>query len=316
LATAHRTLGAAERLAPSPGGVVSRYAVLATAAALATYLLIVVGGLVRATDSGLGCPDWPLCFGAWVPPEELHAWIEHSHRLVAAVAVGPLVGATALATVVTSRRHDRTLLVAALLAGALVVAQSLLGAAVVLQQLRAELVTAHLAMALAVLAVTVVIAERASRGPLPAATSGWRAPRWLALAAAAVFVQMLLGSWVSGTNAGLAYPDFPTMGGGLWPAVSGEGQLTQLLHRTLAVVVVGLVLAAAWQARRTSPSGLTHRLAAVAALLVLIQVAIGAANVWTRLSALAVVPHLAVGAALWAILVWLYLALRRAEAGA
>ncbi len=71
----------------------NRFAKLAIAAALATYLLIVVGGLVRATDSGLGCPDWPLCFGAWVPPLELHAWIEHSHRLVAALAVGPLVAA-------------------------------------------------------------------------------------------------------------------------------------------------------------------------------------------------------------------------------
>ena len=91
----------------------SRFAKLAIAAAIATFVLIVVGGLVRATDSGLGCPDWPLCFGDWVPPAELHAWIEHSHRLVAAVAVGPLVGAVALITVFSRRRRDRPLLVAA-----------------------------------------------------------------------------------------------------------------------------------------------------------------------------------------------------------
>ena len=65
----------------------NRFAKLAVAASIATYLLIVVGGLVRATDSGLGCPDWPGCFGGWVPPPELHAWIEHSHRLVAALAL-------------------------------------------------------------------------------------------------------------------------------------------------------------------------------------------------------------------------------------
>ncbi|MGZ8563930.1 MAG: COX15/CtaA family protein, partial [Candidatus Limnocylindria bacterium] len=124
----------------------NRFAKLSIAAALATFVLIVVGGLVRATDSGLGCPDWPLCFGAWVPPLELHAWIEHSHRLIAAVAVGPLVAAVALITVFTPRRRDRTMLIAAVVAGVLVIVQAWLGGQVVIQQLRAELVSAHLAM--------------------------------------------------------------------------------------------------------------------------------------------------------------------------
>ena len=130
----------------------TRFAKLAVAAAVATFVLIAVGGLVRATDSGLGCPDWPLCFGDWLPPADLHAWIEHTHRLTAAVFVGPLVGALALITVFSQRRRDLPMLVAAVLAGILVIVQSLLGAAVVLQGLAAELVTAHLGMALTVLA--------------------------------------------------------------------------------------------------------------------------------------------------------------------
>jgi protoheme IX farnesyltransferase len=293
----------------------NRFAKLAVAAAVATYALIVVGGLVRATDSGLGCPDWPLCFGDWVPPAELHAWIEHSHRLVAALAVGPLVAAVGLITVFTARRRDRTLLAAAVVAGILVILQALLGGQVVIQQLRAELVTAHLAMALTVLALTIVIADRAADGPLPAPAPGL--PNGLVMATGvAIFAQMLLGSWVAGTGSGLAFPDFPLMRGSVWPSIAAGRELVQLAHRALAVAVAVLVIWTARRIRRTGVSARTRRLAGLAVVLVLVQLALGAANVWSRLSALFVVPHLAVGAALWATIVLLYLALRRAPAPA
>jgi len=283
----------------------NRFAKLAVAASIATYVLIVVGGLVRATDSGLGCPDWPACFGQWVPPPELHAWIEHSHRLVAALAVGPLVAAVGLITLFSARRRDRTLLVAALVTGILVILQALLGGQVVIQQLRAELVTIHLAMALTVLALTIMIAERAASGALPAAAAGLPG-RLVVVTGIAVFVQMLLGSWVSGTGAGLAF--------GVWPTSLGAAAMVQLAHRALAVVVALLVLWTARQVRRTAVTTRTRRLTSLAVVLVLVQIGLGAANVWSRLSALFVVPHLAVGAALWATIVLLYLALRRSPA--
>ena len=284
----------------------NRFAKLAVAAAIATYVLIVVGGLVRATDSGLGCPDWPFCFGDWFPPAELHAWIEHSHRLVAAVAVGPLVAAVGLITLFSARRRDRVLLGAALLAGLLVVVQACLGGQDVIQQLRAELVTAHLAMALTVLALTITIADRAASGGLPPAIAGL--PNGLVTAtAAAVFAQMLLGSWVSGTNSGLAFADFPLMNGSLWPSTAQSAELVQVAHRALAVVVAVLVVVAARRIRRTVSDPRPRRLAGLAVVLVVVQIGLGAANVWSRLSALFVVPHLAVGAALWATLVLLYL---------
>jgi protoheme IX farnesyltransferase len=288
----------------------SRFAKLATAAAAATYLLIVVGGLVRATDSGLGCPDWPLCFGAWVPPNELHAWIEHSHRLVAALAVGPLVGAVALITVFSGRRRDRPLLVAAVVAGVLVIVQAVLGGQVVIQGLARELVTAHLAMALTVLALTILIADRAAHGPMPGRRSAL--PTWLiGLTGLAVFAQMLLGSWVTGHDAGLAYGDFPLMGGRVLPVIGSVTQAINVAHRAMAVVVLALVLWMAWSVRRASQRELPRRLAAVAAALVLVQLALGAANIWSRLSAFFVVPHLAVGAALFAVCAWLLLAALR-----
>ncbi len=291
----------------------NRFAKLAVAAAIATYVLIALGGLVRATDSGLGCPDWPLCFGNWVPPAELHAWIEHSHRLVAALAVGPLVAAVALITLFSARRHDRPLLVAALVAGVLVIVQALLGGQVVIQQLRAELVTAHLAMALTLLALTIVIADRAASGALPPSAAGLPGAL-VAVTGVAVFAQMLLGSWVAGTGAGLAFPDFPLMHGGLWPSTSAEAEVVQLAHRALAVAVALLVLWSAYRVRRTVVAPRARWLAGLAVGLVIVQVALGAANVWSRLSALFVVPHLAVGAALWATIVLLHLALRRSPA--
>ena len=101
------------------------------------------------------------------------------------------------------------------------------------------------------------------------------------------------------------------MHGGLWPSSLASAELIQLSHRLLAVIVAVLVI---WTARRVRQSVLAPRarwLAGLAVALVLVQVALGAANVWSRLSALFVVPHLAVGAALWATLVLLYLALRR-----
>ena len=294
----------------------TRFAKLAIAAAVATFVLISVGGLVRATDSGLGCPDWPLCFGDWIPPADLNAWIEHSHRLVAAVFVGPLVGAVGLITLFSSRRHDRPMLAAAVLAGLLVVAQSLLGGAVVLEQLRADLVTAHLAMALTVLAATIFIAERAAHGPFRRRVPHPGLTQLVGITAIAVFAQMLLGSWVTGHRAGLAFADFPLMNGTLVPDLAVTAHQIQFAHRLLAVAVACLVLATAIALRRQTDNSGLRRLAIVAGALLLIQLALGAANVWSQLSAYFVVPHLAVGAALWASLILVWLGVRRLEPAA
>ncbi|HSI99337.1 MAG TPA: heme o synthase, partial [Patescibacteria group bacterium] len=289
----------------------TRFAKLTIAAAVATLVLISVGGLVRATDSGLGCPDWPLCFGDWIPPADLHAWIEHSHRLIAAVFVGPLVGAVGLITVFSHRRRDLPLLGAAVVAGVLVIVQSLLGAAVVLEGLAAELVTAHLGMALVVLAATIFIADRATNGPMPAANVRPFLGRLVAVTALAIFAQMLLGSWVTGHHAGLAYADFPLMNGALLPTIFGSEQAVHFAHRAMSLVVAGLVAWTAIAVLRSTDAPLPRRLAQLMAVLIVVQIALGGLNVISRLSAFFVVPHLAVGAMLWGASVWLLLATRR-----
>ena len=302
------------RPAPASGDEepdLTRFAKLAVAAAVATFVLIAIGGLVRATDSGLGCPDWPLCFGNWLPPADLHAWIEHSHRLTAAVFVGPLVGVVGLITFFSHRRRDLPLLAAAVVAGVLVIAQSLLGAAVVLEGLAAELVTAHLGMALIVLAAVIFIAERASHGPMPAAHAQPGLTRLVGIGAVAIFAQMLLGSWVTGHHAGLAYADFPLMNGAMLPTTFGSQQGVQFAHRAMSVLVAGLVIWSSIMLFRLTDAPHARRLATAMVILIVIQIALGGLNVASRLSALFVVPHLAVGAALWGASVWLLLTTRR-----
>jgi len=292
----------------------TRFAKLAVAAAVATFVLIAVGGLVRATDSGLACPAWPGCFAFddLIPAAEFHVWIEHTHRLIAAFLVGPLVGILGIWTLVaTDRRRDRPLLAAAVVAGGLVIAQSILGRLVVMEGLAAELVSLHLGMALTVLGTIIFIADRATRGPMPSAHVRPALTRLAAITAVAIFAQMLLGSWVTGHGAGLAYADFPLMDGALVPAVVGSEQAVQLAHRAMSLVVAALVIWTAVSVRRSTHSPLARRLAIWMVVLIVVQVALGGLNVVSRLSAFFVVPHLAVGAGLWGASVWLLLTTRR-----
>src|SRR5947209_2943359 len=104
-----------------------------------TFVLVVVGVVVRVTGSGLGCPDWPLCHGSPIPPLELPSLIEYSHRLSAALSV-LLIAATTVAAWSWYRR-DRQITLLASLAAVLVVAQSVLGAITVWLELPQQWVT-------------------------------------------------------------------------------------------------------------------------------------------------------------------------------
>ena len=280
----------------------TRFRRLAVVTIAATFVLIAVGGLVRATDSGLGCPDWPRCFGKLVPPAELHAWIEHSHRLIASVVMALVV----LMVVAAWRTgQDRVVRRASVAALVMVLSQAVIGAFVVWWKLEAESVTLHLATALALVALLIYIGFRA-RWPADRSRRQGQDRRFVRLVAAGAgltYLQMLVGSTVTGYHAGLAYPLnvlLPDLG----PSVAR----IQLLHRTLAVLVGALVVVTWVVARRTQRAHPTvTRLAGYAAGLVAVQIGLGVANVANRLSALTVVPHLTVGALLWGTMVALLL---------
>jgi protoheme IX farnesyltransferase len=287
---------------------VNRFQKLA-ALTLATALgLVTIGVIVRATDSGLGCPDWPLCHGQLIPAlGDSKAWIEWIHRTVAVVIGFEILGLALLA--IRDYRSRRSILWPSLGAVGLVGFQAWLGRETVRLGNSGESVTAHLATALALVAVLVFLTVRAG---YPARIGGHGgSQRFTLLAAfttAVTFALLLFGSHVTATSSALVFPDWPLMGGSLIPAVT-DVTAAHVLHRWVAALV-GLIVVAlavvAWRTQRDHPT--LVRLSVGAAGLFAVQVIIGGAQVLTQLAEWTVTLHLALGAVIWATLTGLTVA--------
>ncbi|MEX2158383.1 MAG: COX15/CtaA family protein [Dehalococcoidia bacterium] len=278
-----------------------RWLVLATL--VATYGLIIVGAFVRATGSGDACPDWPTCHGELLPPLDYHVLIEFSHRLLASV-VGFLVLGTAIAAW-RGDRSSRVIVWGSTLAVALVIAQIILGGLTVLNDLSANLVTAHLSLAAALLATFVVLAIASFRplGSFQLRGEPFSFRNLAAVAAIATFLLMLTGSYVSGSGAGLAFRDWPLFDGKLMPD-GGRLAMIHVTHRLAAAavgVVIGYLALQAWRTQRANSAVVLASAAALA--LYVAQIFVGAAQIWTLLKPPAVAAHLALATALWAALV-------------
>jgi protoheme IX farnesyltransferase len=284
---------------------VNRFQKLA-ALTLATALgLVTIGVIVRATDSGLGCPDWPLCNGQLIPAlGDSKAWIEWIHRTVAVVIGFEIIGLAILA--IRDYRDRRSILWPSLVAVALVGFQAWLGRETVRLGNSGESVTAHLATALTLVALLVFLTVRAG---YPARIGGrGGSQRFTLLAAfttALTFALLLFGSHVTATASALVFPDWPLMNGSLLPAVT-DATSAHVLHRWVAGVVGLVVLAlaiVAWRTQRDHPTLL--RLSIGTAVLFAVQVVVGGAQVLTQLADWTVTLHLALGAVIWATLVGL-----------
>ena len=196
-------------------------------------LLVTIGVIVRATDSGLGCPDWPLCYGQLLPPlHDPKAWIEWAHRTVAAIIGFEIIGLAILAWV--DHRDRRSLLWPTIGAVALVGFQAWLGRETVRLGNTGESVTAHLAAAMLLVALLVYVTVRAG---FPAHLPGWGGSQRFTLLAAftslATFALLLFGSNVTATDSALVFPDWPLMNGSLSPALT-ELTSAHVLHRWIA----------------------------------------------------------------------------------
>lgn len=279
-------------------------------AVVLTYALILLGALVRSTNSGLSCPDWPTCYGQWVLtpadfaalPETGYTYgqvmLEWVHRLIAGVFLGPLI--LLLAVLAYLRRRDEPVLLrAALTLVALLLVQGALGGVTVLDRNSPWSVALHLGNALLVLTTILFLFVRTGRTAEPgnARVGGTAAVAWgLALLA------MVSAAMTAKSGASLACSTWPLCDGAVIPALDDPLVRIHFAHRVLAAATALTLLALAFVAWRTR-----YRRHALAALtLVACQVALGASVIVLQVPTWNAVLHQAVGVLTFALVAGLW----------
>ncbi len=307
-----------------------------------TFDLVMFGAFTRLTDSGLGCPDWPGCYGNASPTGAHHeiskaqaamptgpvthgkAWIEMIHRYLA-MAVGVLLVTLTAATWLQRRRGAAvsTRWPAATLAW--ICLQGAFGALTVTMKLFPAIVTLHLLGGMVLLALlcrqAVAYAQAQSGGaPTPIAPS---ARAWLIVALALLWLQITLGGWVSTNYAVLACTEFPTCQGSWWPAMNfregfelwrelgktGAGEYLTFaaltaIHYAHRLLAYLVLAALGGLAWQLWRSAFLRRQGQWIAALALLQLATGLSNVVLDWPIVAAVVHTGGAAALVVVLTW------------
>jgi heme A synthase len=312
------------------------YRRLSYLAVAVTFLLVIVGGIVRVSDSGLGCgPEgsgtkgWPLCGGRIVPLIDANMVVEYSHRILAGTLT---VLIAALALLAWRRYRDRRALVRVSIgAFCLVLLQAALGGLTVENGLKEELVAAHLGIAMLQIGLLILVAYLARAGAAShgAGNEARRlirppngATRALAVAAtAAVLGTIVAGGYMSaselhGTPEKGVGPDvhtacgtdFPSCGGEFLPFGRSRAVDIHLTHRAFmyvaSLLILSLFAAIMWQRRRKGAVDSALVAAGCASVAILcVQVLLGALNVWLGEHEWLIVAHLTVGTLLWCSLV-------------
>jgi cytochrome c oxidase assembly protein subunit 15 len=264
------------------------------AALCLTFVVVVAGAYVRLSDAGLGCPDWPLCYGKPIPVEVAGGhplakqWKEMGHRYLAG-SLGILI---LLLAIFSWRQRRSPVLAGAILL--LVVFQAALGMWTVTMLLKPAIVTAHLLGGMTLFALLAWYALQLKPHAAAPAARALRGPAAAALAA--VVVQIALGGWVSANYAALACPDLPLCRGQAFPPMdfanafhvvrelgqTADGALLtnealtaiHWLHRVFALVALAATVCAALRARPLLRSVSNEIL-----VLLALQLSLGVANV-------------------------------------
>ena len=266
---------------------------------IATYLLIVLGSTVRVTESGMGCNGWPLCSGQIGPIDHFHPLLEQSHRYLATVVT---VLICAVAVVVWRAGQKAGYLRRLTLAGVGVIAiQIVLGAITVFTNNAPVTVALHLIVGLLFLGVVTITTIRAFIG----SNGSWRPlksfDRMALWAVTGLFFVLISGSLVVDGGAEGACPSWPVCAGS-----HAQGGLIdlQLVHR--AIVLLGAIIAVVYLVRvirLKTGSNSQYRLAITSLVLLAVQIAAGAVVAVTKAPDALADVHLALGAALWSVIV-------------
>jgi heme A synthase len=271
------------------------------------FFLIILGGVVRVTESGLGCPDWPLCHGEIIPSYKLETLIEYSHRLVAFV-VATLV-LVMLVVVWLKYRSERLLLHLSLAGFILVIVQAGLGGITVLTGLAGNMVTIHLGLAQILLALFTLIVFVIVYG----ANSGaviFHKHKWLLMATiTCVFALLLSGSYTTTTGASGACDQWPFCQSGSL-LINSKLPVIHMIHRIIAVAAGILIVASmhlAWKTRKAG--GNLYSTGVILGFVFVIQIVVGAATVLLDLPADFKIIHLFVATLMWWLTVIMFLLL-------
>ena len=271
---------------------------LVLAAFLLCFVVVVLGAYVRLSAAGLGCPDWPGCYGHvtpagavaaaepsggtldGVPVEAAKAWKEMIHRYAAATLGLLIIFIVALVTQTRPLRVVSLPYATGLLA--LVVAQGILGMLTVTRQLEPIIVTAHLLLGLTTLSalwwLVLTIGRRqasAWRGSTAFLGSSLQLTRQLALLGlVALAMQIALGGWTSSHYAATGCPDFPKCQGEWWPSLHGNAGI-HFAHRLGALFATGMLLLSAVRVLRSRSDEFARRAALAVLLTLALQLVIG-----------------------------------------
>ncbi len=290
------------------GNTAKRYRYLLLTTSIFTFLLIVMGGIVRVTESGLGCPDWPLCYGRLIPPLQPHAIIEYTHRLVASLT-SPLILISGVIAVI---RYRKVRLIFRPMVGAmgLLIVEVILGGITVLTETPPVIVAIHLGIALTILAFVLTAALTAFRFSMGLPTSerlefrgGFaRLVVWMLVV---LFVVLLSGVFVAESLATRACVGWPLCNGSLLPVTRPEW--IHMTHRFIVAAASILIIILFVQAWRTQRQNLAIYPATTFTLVFFfLQAFIGALKTTHNFPAFLLALHVATAAATWAAMVVLF----------